>query len=134
MIESPSFVGNLFVSPQPLFFAGDEIGGHTHWFDHTGFLIKGSVNILVDGFEPKVLVAPSFVIIRKHTKHRIISLEDGTMWYCVFAVRDVDGDVSEIADENTDPWFARENCDFWKDKDLNYQPTKLDTIPFTSDK
>lgn len=131
MFRSPAFVGNLFVSPQPMEKKGDEIGGHTHLFDHVSFLVRGSVEVFVDGFDPKVLVAPTFVIIRKQTRHRIVALEDNTEWFCIFAIRDVDGNTQDIVDDEVDPWFASVANTLWETKPLDFQPTKENVAPFT---
>ena len=133
MFRGPAFVGNLFVSPQPMEKKGDEIGGHTHYFDHVSFLVKGSVEVFVEGHEPKVLIGPTFVIIRKHTRHRIVALEDNTEWFCVFAIRDVDGNPQDVVTGDVDPWFTSPADDFWDTHPLDYTPSKADTIPLRSD-
>ena len=130
MFRTPAFVGNLYVSPQPMERKGDEIGGHTHYFDHVSFLVRGSVEVFVEGHEPKILVGPTFVIIRKHTRHRIVALEDNTEWYCVFAIRDLDGNTQDIVSEEVDPWFAGGAGDFWENRSLDYHPTKKEVIAF----
>jgi hypothetical protein len=130
MFRRPAYVGNLFVSPQPMERKGDEIGGHTHYFDHVSFLVRGSVEVFVEGHDPKVLVAPTFVIIRKHTRHRIVALEDNTEWFCIFAIRDLDGNTQDVVSEEVDPWFVYTAGNFWETHELDYQPTKADTVPF----
>jgi hypothetical protein len=124
------FVGNLYISPQPMGKTGDEIGGHTHYFDHVGFLGKGSVEVHVEGYETKRFDAPTFVVIRKHRRHRIVALENDTRWYCVFAVRDVDGNPTEIVNGQIDPWFIDVAGDYWEHHDPQEQATKESTIPF----
>jgi hypothetical protein len=129
MISGPCYVGNIFVSPQPMEKAGDKIGGHTHYFDHVGFLAAGSVQVTVEGHEPKTFTAPRFVVIRKHTRHSIVALEDNTSWYCVFAVRDIDGETQEIVDGEVDPWFTKVADDFWETRPLTDTISKQD-LPF----
>jgi hypothetical protein len=86
-------------------------------------LTSGKIKVEVEGKEPKEFTAPTFVIIRKEQKHAITALEDNTIYYCVFALRDLDGEVMEIFGPQHDP-----NCsevvpdDYWdkvdKVKDL----------------
>jgi len=124
MIEEPCFVGNLFVSPHRMDNVGDTIGGHTHYFDHVSFLVTGSVEVFVEGHDPKTLVGPTFVVIRKHIRHRIVALEPNTLWYCVFAIRDIDGNPQEIVSEYTDPWFTQVAGRFWDTRNLEETPTR----------
>ncbi len=97
--EHIGFVGNIWVRQNYLELAGDTSGGHAHTHDHITLLTTGSVEVVVGEYPPKVFVAPTFIVIIKGLKHRFTALEDKTNWYCVFALRDVDGDQTDIADE-----------------------------------
>ena len=70
----------------------------------------------VEGKEPKKFTAPTFIIIRKEYEHRIEALEDDTIYYCVFALRNIDGEVVEdIFGEEHDPMSAMEVPeDYWE--------------------
>jgi len=100
------YFGNIWVRQNVLSKAGDTFGGHKHHFDHVSLLTKGSVTVKVDGSDPKNFTAPTFIIIRKEHEHEFIALEDDTNWYCVFALRDLDGDITDIYGENHDPLSA----------------------------
>jgi hypothetical protein len=106
MIEvSPElgFFGNIWVRQNVMNKAGDFVPGHKHHFDHVSLLTKGSVSVSVEGHEPKEFKAPTFIVIRKDHQHTLTALEDDTHWYCVFALRDLDGEVIEHYEGKHDP-------------------------------
>jgi hypothetical protein len=134
MIEEHGFVGNIWVRQNFMEKAGDAVGGHIHYHDHVSLLAKGKVSVQIDDGEPKEFVAPTFIVVRKEHKHRITALEDGTVWYCVFAMRDIYGDVTEIIDEANVPiypekggvskdnpplWSMSAPDDYWDGKEIN---------------
>lgn len=107
--EELGYFGNIWVRSHLLKKAGDTNGGqggggHYHAFDHVTLLIKGSVKVEVAGYEPTVYKAPTFIIIKKDKKHRVTALEDNTVYYCVFALRDINGDVSDIYSPQNSPY------------------------------
>ena len=93
------FFGNIWVRQNVLEKEGEKFGGHKHEFDHVSLLTKGSVRVEVEGHPPKEFTAPTFIIIKKEHNHDFIALEDDVNWYCVFALRDLDGQVVEVFDE-----------------------------------
>lgn len=99
MIEELGFVGNIWVRQNYMEKAGDILGGHAHTHDHVSLLTSGKVTVKVGDYEPKEFTAPTFIVIRKGLRHTITALEDNTVWYCVFAMRDIDGDPTEIVSE-----------------------------------
>ena len=124
MIEELGYIGNIWVRQNYLEKAGDKVGGHIHYFDHVSLLAKGSVEVRIDGQEPHVFHAPTFIVIRKQHRHEITALEDDTSWYCVFAVRDIDGNVEDIVDSKNEPWFANgAPANFWENRSLLEQIT-----------
>ena len=93
---SLGYFGNIWVRSHHYPKAGmTNGGGHRHNFDHVTLLAKGSVRIVVEGFEPKEFHAPTFIVIKKEFRHHVTALEDDTLYYCVFAMRDVNGEVVE---------------------------------------
>ena len=127
LIEEHGYIGNIWVRQNYLEKAGDAVGGHLHYFDHVSLLAKGSVEVSIDGKNPHVFNAPTFIVIRKNHRHEITALEDDTSWYCVFAVRDIDGSVADIVDPLNEPWFANAAPeDFWKNRNLLDQLTIMD--------
>jgi quercetin dioxygenase-like cupin family protein len=99
------FFGNVWVRSHYLHKKGyTNDGGHTHNFDHVTLLATGSVLVEVDGYEPKEFIAPTFITIEKNHHHKFTALEDGVVYYCVFAMRDEDGQV--IVDEENMPNYS----------------------------
>jgi hypothetical protein len=98
------YFGNIWVRQNTLEHAGMTGGGHHHHFDHVSLLAKGKVRVSMDGQEPKEFTAPTFIVIRAECAHEIVALEDDTVYYCVFALRDINGEVIEpIFGEQHDP-------------------------------
>lgn len=97
------YFGNIWVRQHTLEKAGDEVDTHEHEFDHVSLLTQGKARVEIEGFEPKEFVAPTFIIIKKQHKHKIIAVEDNVNWYCVFALRDLDGEVVDLYSEQHDP-------------------------------
>lgn len=106
MIEEHGYFGNIWVRQHFLEKAGDTVGGHIHYHDHVSLLTKGSVSVSVDGAEPKIFKSPTFIVIRKEHRHQVTALEDQTVWYCVFALRQLNGEVLDVYDDEHDPRSA----------------------------
>jgi len=110
------YFGNIWVRQHVLERKGDKAPGHKHFFDHVTLLTKGKVEVTVEGKEPKQFTAPTFIIIKKEQEHKIVALEDDTIYYCVFALRNIDGEViGDIYGEQHDPNSAQ-TCpeDYWE--------------------
>lgn len=98
------YFGNIWVRENILFGVGTKNTGHKHHFDHVSLLTQGSVRVSIEGHEPKEFSAPTFIVVRKEHKHTFESLSDKVVWYCVFALRDFDGEVIEdIYGQQHDP-------------------------------
>jgi hypothetical protein len=103
-IEQMGFFGNIWVRSHYFAKAGDTNGeGHRHHFDHVTLLAVGSVLVEMDDHEPKEFHGPTFIVIDKDHKHKFTALTDGVVYYCVFAVRDIDGEVSDLYSEDNSP-------------------------------
>lgn len=100
------YFGNIWVRQNILGLAGESHGGHEHKFDHVTLLVSGKVSVELAGSDAKEFTAPTFIVIRKECSHKITSLVDNTMYYCVFALRDLDGEVIEIFGPQHDPESA----------------------------
>jgi hypothetical protein len=109
------YFGNIWVRANILKKAGDTNGGgHKHHFDHVSLLVRGSVRLDVDGYPSKVFTAPRFIVVKKELKHRFTALEDDTVYYCVFALRDVDGNVTDIYSGDNSPYGSIDDEDVIK--------------------
>jgi hypothetical protein len=87
------YFGNIWVRQNNFPHIGDSHAGHQHKFDHVTLLARGSVRVEVDGYEPKEYTAPTFMIMRKDKNHKMTATSPDTIYYCVFALRDIDGEV-----------------------------------------
>lgn len=97
------YFGNIWVRQNVLELAGESHDGHEHKFDHVTLLVSGKVSVQIGEAEPKEFTAPTFIVIRKEHQHKITAMADGTVYYCVFALRDIDGEVMEIFGPQHDP-------------------------------
>lgn len=111
------YFGNIWVRQNLLENIGDSNdGGHAHKFDHVSLLTHGKVQVEIEGHAPKEFTAPTFIVIRKEHHHKFTALEPNTVWYCIFALRDLDGEpIDELFDpDKHDPLSA--SCvddDYW---------------------
>lgn len=87
--------GNEYTSSDGVFFkemrvqyAGTQIPQHSHEYDHTSYLVRGSVEV-----EGKIYWAPSPIFIPARKKHTFLTLEDDTMVLCVHNVSQTGGGV-----------------------------------------
>ena len=99
------FFGNIWVRQNLLEKIGDTNGGgHEHKFDHVSLLTHGRVSVEIEGHPAKEFTAPTFIVIRKEHSHKFTALEENTVWYCVFALRDLDGEpIDELYGAEHDP-------------------------------
>ena len=95
--EEMGFFGNIWVRSHYYEKAGDYHEGREHQFDHVSFLTQGKASVQV-GDRETIFTAPAWITIKADQKHKITALEDKTVWWCVFALRDVDGSPLEIFD------------------------------------
>jgi hypothetical protein len=107
------FFGNIWVRQNNLGDVGESNrGGHKHKFDHISLLTNGRVLVEVEGKEPKEFTAPTFIVIRKDQKHKFTALEPNTIYFCVFAIRDLDGEIVEdVYGNENDPIVIEKNID-----------------------
>ena len=89
--------GNIFIRKSVIDKAGGVIPGHTHMFDHTTIVFRGSVHVRarLPGGEiiERDFVAPTHFLVKKDVEHEITALEDDTEFWCVYSHRDAKGEV-----------------------------------------
>lgn len=95
--------GNIFIRPVKLAKAGEQVGGHTHNFDHTTIFLKGTVHIKVT--DPSCgcvtecdRTAPGYLLIKADRIHELTALTDDVEFWCVYAHRDANRDVVQVAE------------------------------------
>lgn len=120
------YFGNIWVRQNVLAKAGDKTNGHLHLFDHVSLLAKGKVEVQVEGHPPRVFTAPTFIVIKKENRHSFTALEDDCLWYCVFAIRDVDGDISDIVPETSLPYFIQDVADDYWERRIKLENLSID--------
>lgn len=90
------FYANMFWREHHFLKKGEVHKGHTHVLDHVTILIKGSVEAKIDNNEPIIINAPSIIEIDKDKYHQFTSLEDDTIYFCVFATNDITETISNL--------------------------------------
>ena len=93
-------VKNLWTRQMFFAKAGDKNEGHIHNYDHTTLLAYGSVRVYVND-KTTDFKAPQMIYIQAGKSHLIEALEDGTVAYCVHALRDAN--TEEIIDPDQIP-------------------------------
>lgn len=112
---SLGYFGNIWVRQNDLNSVGATTKGHMHAFDHVSMLTTGTVKVTVDGCEPTVFSAPTFIIIRKEHAHTFEAVTPKVTWFCVFALRDFEGEVIEdLYGREHDPMsYSAVDEDYW---------------------
>lgn len=95
--------GNIFIREMLLQKQGDVVEGHTHNFDHTTYVVRGSVLIEALDADGKVTQSAvkraseghNWVLIKATVCHRITALEDHSLAHCIYAHRDPQGEVTQ---------------------------------------
>lgn len=93
-------VANLYSRMMHFRKAGDVEVGHTHQFDHLTLLAKGKLKVTVEG-NVSEFTAPHMIYIHKDKVHELEALTDGTVAYCIHALRDKE--TNEIIDPSMIP-------------------------------
>lgn len=81
------FGGGVYIK-ETHFKAGEVGEKHTHSFEHLSVLVKGSVELKVDGVSI-YLEAPKVLTIKAEKVHQVFALTDVT-WLCIHATDCVD--------------------------------------------
>jgi quercetin dioxygenase-like cupin family protein len=93
-----SCVKNLWLRQMSFAKAGDANTGHVHNYDHVTLLAHGSVRVHVEGHTTD-FKAPQMIYIVAGKEHFLEALEDGTIAYCVHALRNADSEEILSADQ-----------------------------------
>lgn len=126
-VNELGYFGNIWVRSHKYNKGQNNGGGHTHHFDHVTLLVNGRVQVEVEGHSPKIFTAPKFIVIKKEHKHKFTALEDNTIYYCVFALRDIDGNVTDIYSGDDSPYGSPEEHELWIEqlKELDKKTTHI---------
>jgi quercetin dioxygenase-like cupin family protein len=74
---------DIFVKMISLPKIGYICSGHKHTFDHTSFLATGRMRVWKDGVIDSDYVGPTGIFIEKNVEHKMLSLEDNTLFFCI---------------------------------------------------
>ncbi len=113
--------GNIYIRPMPykLDKVGDSIDGHAHKHDHTTIVLRGGIRIdaiMQDGRRvSREFFAPddehgtqrAHVLIKAGVVHRITSLVDHTVAWCIYSHRTAQGDVVQAFNGWEDAYGAQ---------------------------
>lgn len=101
--------GNVFFRPMEFERAGSFVQGHVHNYDHVTWISSGVVFVKayeIDSNDQRlgpsfmqVFKAPAVICIKKRWMHEFTALEDNTLATCIFALRDRNGEVTDVWDE-----------------------------------
>ena len=76
--------GNIFIREMPFEKAGQVVEGHTHNFDHTTYVVRGSIKIerldpatdeVLNAIVKKASDGYNWVLIKAECKHRLTALD-----------------------------------------------------------
>jgi hypothetical protein len=104
MKDKINIVSNVWIRQIELEHIGDEMGGHSHTFDHQHLLSIGKLRVQV-GDAVGEYEAPAIIFIRKGLDHTLTAMSDYTLGYCIHPIRD-GYRVEDIIDPDSAPVFA----------------------------
>lgn len=99
--DDMGFFGNIWVRQHTLN-QYEFSPGHKHYFDHVTLLVSGTIEVEVEN-NTKQFIGPTYIIIRKDHQHKITALSDNVLYYCIFALRDLDGNPLDLYTPEHDP-------------------------------
>lgn len=94
-----SLVANVWIKMLDFKKTGDVVVTHQHTFDHQTLLAKGRLRVYRDDTgESREFTSPAIIVIEAGVNHCMESLDEGTVAYCIHALRS-----SEKAEDIIDP-------------------------------
>lgn len=92
--------GNIFIRKMLFPTRGDYTEGHAHHFDHTTYVVRGSVwcmAVTPAGEKTyEVIAAGQHRLIRAESHHLFVTLEDDTEYHCIYSHRNAQGEVVQL--------------------------------------
>lgn len=102
MMEYAAY-GNVFIREGRLD-KDSFVAGHAHAFDHVTYIPCGAVLFerlkdgVVEASVEKRAGEKNWILIKAGTEHRLTGLEDGTVYHCIYAHRNPQGEVVQDYD------------------------------------
>ena len=107
-IKEIGVVGNVWVRLQQYTDVNDVNYGHKHNHDHVSLLASGKALVKIkETGESTIFEAPTFFMVKAEREHTIVPLEPNTSIYCVFALRDENGEVTDFYDGRNEPYATK---------------------------
>lgn len=78
---------DIFYKQYWLEVAGILVPQHAHDYDHTTLVAAGAIRVWCDDKFVGDVEAPKPMLIKANTKHKFMSLKDGTVLYCIHNLR-----------------------------------------------
>ena len=97
-------LGGVYIREHYFARAGDVHRGHRHKFDHVTLVQGGSIYCRVEGRPSMLVRAPAWIAIDKDTLHVFTAAEDDTRYFCIFALRDGAGEITDHYDGDDTPY------------------------------
>ena len=87
MKSKVSVISNVWIREITFEKAGDCMEGHSHTFDHSHLLSVGEIKIEIEGKVARY-TAPCVLNIKAGKEHKITSISDHALGYCIHPIRD----------------------------------------------
>lgn len=106
------YFGNVWIRMQMYKRAHERHEGHKHLHDHISLLVSGGLRVEVEGKESFEVHAgsadkPTFFEVPAEHSHTLIPLKDNTVAYCIFAIRDEDGNLVDDPKDSDTSQYTR---------------------------
>ena len=107
IISEHAYQHNVYVKKMIFPKGGNFYRGHHHNYDHVTLVAAGRVSVVFEAVpevgldaEEKQYNGGSLFVTRGFRQHKITALEDNTIVCCIHAIRDKDGEVITVFDNN----------------------------------
>jgi quercetin dioxygenase-like cupin family protein len=97
-------VKNMLVRQMYFPKAGQREDGHSHPIDHMTLLARGALTVIVNGISTDFCASNGgkIIYIKAGVEHTLIAREDGTLAFCIHALRE-DNETEDIIDPESIP-------------------------------
>lgn len=104
------FYANIYWREHTLAKAGDKHKGHKHVIDHATVVMKGSIDVLIEGKNTFIARAPCVIEIDKDKVHEFTALEDDTVYFCIFATNKLSETMQPMSDDKKKEFLKETLC------------------------
>lgn len=107
---SHGFYANIYWREHLLPRAGDKHKGHKHIIDHATVVMKGSMDVVIEGEDKFSVQAPCVIEIDKDKVHEFTALEDNTVYFCIFATNKLSETLQPMSDVKKEEFLKETLC------------------------